>query len=69
MTKKQELACDRAHLNALPVLLQPLIECMNSIPEKTITSLDARKIISQWDDVRDKWKKEFGFEMGIFNVP
>lgn len=57
MTKKQELACDRAHLDALPVLLQPLIECKGS--HKPITSIDASRILNQWDRFRDKWKKEF----------
>jgi len=42
---------NQAHIDALPILLAPLIECKND-RNKTITSSDAHKIIYAWDRAR-----------------
>lgn len=39
----------QAHLDAIPTLLRPLIECKG---RKTITSGDAHKILYEWDQAR-----------------
>jgi len=44
-------ALNQAHMDALTILLAPLVECKND-HTKTITSSDAHKIIYAWDRAR-----------------
>ena len=44
-------ALNQAHIDALPILLAPLVECKND-RTKTITSSMAHKIIYAWDRAR-----------------
>jgi len=57
MTKKQKLLSDRAHLDALPILLQPLIECSHPENDKTINFIEALNILIKWDEARE-WKEQ-----------
>lgn len=40
----------QAHLNALPVILRPIIECSGT--GKPITSSEAIRILHKWDQAR-----------------
>lgn len=50
IVKKSVDKIARAHLDALPILLQPLIKASKNI--KGLTQQDAIKILSEWDKAR-----------------
>jgi len=48
--KKYQKLLDKAHLNALSILIAPLVECKSS--RKAITPSDAYQILYDWDQAR-----------------